>query len=71
MVQPTRLGLGPCGLGPKKPTLKKNHQRSPQSQKYYKTLWVRVNPWTFIFNMKNILLSVRQVQQTGQARRPE
>jgi len=37
-AQPTGLGPGPCRLGQKQLTLKKNpHQRSPQGQKPYKS----------------------------------
>jgi len=37
LAQPTGFGLGPCELGPKKPTLKKSpQQRSLQGQKPYK-----------------------------------
>jgi len=38
LAQPIGFDPGPCGLGPKKSTLKKNpQQRSPQGQKPYKS----------------------------------
>ena len=56
MAQPTGFGPDPCGLGPKKPTLKKSlQQRSPQGQKPTKALWSRANPWAFVIHMKYIL----------------
>ena len=56
LAQPTGLGPGPCGLRPKKPTLKKATIKEVHKTKNpTKALWVRVNPWAFIFNMKNIL----------------
>jgi len=45
LAQPTGLGLGPCGLGPKKPTLKKSsHQEAHKAINPTKALWVRANP---------------------------
>jgi len=39
LAQSTGFGPGPCGLGPKKLTLKKSpQQRGPQGQKPYKSL---------------------------------
>jgi len=38
LAQSTGFGPDPCGLEPKKPTLKKSpQQRSPQGQKHYKS----------------------------------
>jgi len=33
LTQPIGLGLGPCGLGPKKPTLKKNPSKKSTGPK--------------------------------------
>jgi len=57
LAQHTGLGPDPCGLGPKKPTLKKKTpiKEAHRTKNPTKALWVRANPWTFIFNMKNIL----------------
>jgi len=72
LAQPTGLGPDPCGLGPKKPTLKKAPIKKAHKVKNpTKALWVRANPWAFIFNMKNILLFVGQAQQPEWVRRPE
>jgi len=56
LAQPTRLGPGPCGLGLKMPTLKKSPiKEAHRAKNPIKALWVRANPWAFIFKMKNIL----------------
>jgi len=56
LAQPTRLGLGPCGRGLKKPTLKKSPIKEVHRAKNFtKALWAWANPWAFIFHMKNIL----------------
>jgi len=48
LAQPTGLGLDPCGLGPKKPTLKnKIHQRSSRGQKPHKSPVVQGKPTGF------------------------
>jgi len=53
------IGLDPdlCGMGPKKHTLKKKPsiKKVDRAKNPTKVLWVKANPWTFIFNMKNIL----------------
>ena len=57
MAQPTGFSPGPCGLGPKKPTLKKAPNKEVHRAKNHtKAMWVRANPGAFIFHTKNILL---------------
>jgi len=55
LVKPIGLGPSLCGLGPKKPKSKKTRIKEAHKAKTpIKALWIRANPWAFLFNMKNV-----------------
>jgi len=57
LAQPTGLGLDLCGLGQKKPKMKKNPiKKAHKATNPIKALWVKANPWAFIFNMKKYII---------------